>query len=140
MPRKRKGERAKVWELKTKPELLHPVLASRHEQMAKSIKESFMTIDEVLTIDEVYEKVAKILDREGIIGQARLLYRSYAEELWKLAGKYSGQTLRNQAGAVYSTYFRYGLDAPTLKEIALEIALLFNIEIPLVGLDYCVLG
>jgi len=130
MPRKRKGERAKTWEIKTKPELLHPVLSSRHEQMAESIKESF------ITIDEVYERVAKILDREGIIAQARLLYRSYAEELWKLAQRYSGQTLRNQAGAVYSTYFRYGLDATILR----EIARMFNIEIPLVGLDYCILG
>jgi len=130
MPRKRKGERAKIWEIKTRPELLHPILEAKHEQMVESIKKHYTSID------EIYGRVAEILDRNGIIAQARLLYRSYAEELWKLAHNYGGKTLQNQAGAVYSTYFRYGLDADILK----EIALLFAIEIPPVGLDYCILG
>lgn len=112
MPKRKVGKRGETWEIKTRPELLHPLLASKHEAMAKSISQAYFDID------SVYERVAEILDRNGVHTQARLLYRSYAEELWKLRQKYGGKTFELEAKAISYKYYHYGGEQEVMKEIA----------------------
>jgi len=61
--------RDKKWEIKTRPELWHPVLAAKHELSAQLVSVAYRDID------QVYERVAKILDEHGVIVSQRLLYR-----------------------------------------------------------------
>jgi len=112
MPRKRKGERARIWEIKTRPELLHPILEAKHEQMVESIKKHYTSID------EIYGRVAEILDQRGIHTQARLLYRSYAERLYQTVSNFSGKTAKERAQAITTQFYLMGADEQTLKEIA----------------------
>jgi len=111
MPRLRVGKRADVWELKMRPELLHPTLASKHKQMAFQMREvSF-------SLDRFYEDVARILDDAGIFGTARLLYRSFGEELWRLRSNFTSRTLEIEANAVAVKYLLYGAEEEILQKI-----------------------
>ena len=111
MPRLRVGKRADVWELKMRPELLHPTLASKHKQMAFQMREvSF-------SLDRIYEDVARILDDAGIFGTARLLYRSFGEELWRLRSNFTSRTLEIEANAVAVKYLLYGAEEEILQKI-----------------------
>jgi len=110
-PRKPVGRRAKIWEIKTRPELLHPVLERKHKQMAADIKEQFVRID------QKYEELAKILDRKGVFGGWRPVYRAFMEELWKVATNYTGKTAEIQASAIASKYYKYGADPEVLTEV-----------------------
>ena len=110
-PRKPVGKRAKIWEIKTRPELLHPVLERKHEQMAADIKEQFVRID------QKYEELAKILDRKGVFGGWRPVYRAFMEELWKVTANYTGKTAEIQAAAIASKYYKYGADPEVLTEV-----------------------
>jgi len=112
MPRKRAGKRAETWEIKTKPELLHPLLSSRHREMVNSIRKAYTSID------MLYGAVAEILDREGIHTQFRLLYRSYMQEIIKLTQKYTSKALEKQINAIKRKYIDYGLDSELLTTIA----------------------
>lgn len=120
MPRKRPGKRGESWEIKTKPDLLSPILEAKHSEMVKDIKQTYFSID------RVYERVAEILDNQGIHTQARLLYRSFAEELFKLTQKYTSKALENMAEAIAIKYLMFGLDRLILK----QISKLFNLEAP----------
>jgi len=119
MPRKSPGRRGETWDIKTQPELLHPILEAKHDEMAKSVKQAYYDID------KIYERVAEILDENGIHTQARLLYRGFAEELYRLASRYSRSTLQKEATAVSLKYSYYGCDEELLK----EIAKLFNLNV-----------
>jgi len=110
-PRKPVGKRAKIWEIKTRPELLHPVLERKHKQMAADIKEQFVRID------QKYEELAKILDRKGVFGGWRPVYRAFMEELWKVTANYTGKTAEIQAAAIASKYYKYGADPEVLTEV-----------------------
>lgn len=111
MPRLRVGKRADVWELKMRPELLHPTLASKHKQMAFQMREvSF-------SLDRFYEDVARILDDAGIFGTARLLYRSFGEELWRLRSNFTSRTLEIEANAIAVKYLLYGAEEEILQKI-----------------------
>ncbi len=130
MPRKTPGERGKTWELKTSPDLFSPILKAKHETASSEIKRAYYEID------SLYQQAAKILDREGVPANVRLLYRSYMEELYKVKQRFTGQTLTNRVGAIYSNYFRMGGNYHILR----EIAEMMGLRVPLVGLDYCILG
>jgi len=121
MPRKSPGKRGETWDIKTQPELLHPILEAKHDEMAKSIKQAYYDID------KIYERVAEILDRHGVHTQARLLYRSYAERLWQINAKFSGKTAKNLANAMATLFNIYGCDEGILKEIALLFG--FKVEV-----------
>lgn len=110
-PRRRVGRRAEIWEIKTRPELLHPVLERKHKQMAADIKEQFVRID------QKYEELAKILDRKGVFGGWRPVYRAFMEELWKVTANYTGKTAEIQASAIASKYYKYGADPEVLTEV-----------------------
>jgi len=110
-PRKPVGKRAEVWELKMRPELLHPTLASRHKQMAFQMREV------AFSLDRFYEDVARILDDAGVFGTVRLLYRSFGEELWRLRSNYTSRTLEIEANAVAVKYLLYGADGEILQKI-----------------------
>lgn len=110
-PRKPVGRRAKIWEIKTRPELLHPVLERKHKQMAADIKEQFVRID------QKYEELARILDRKGVFGGWRPVYRAFMEELWKVTANYTGKTAEIQASAIASKYYKYGADPEVLTEV-----------------------
>jgi len=111
MPRLRVGKRADVWELKMRPELLHPTLASKHKQMAFQMREV------AFSLDRFYEDVARILDDAGIFGTARLLYRSFGEELWRLRSNFSSRTLEIEANAIAVKYLLYGAEEEILQKI-----------------------
>ena len=113
MGKRKVGKRGETWDIKTKPELLHPVLESKHDEMAKSIKRAYFTID------RIYERVAEILDNYGVHTQARLAYRSYAERLYKFYNIYSGNTLKKMFDVTTTTFFLYGCDEDILKQIGL---------------------
>jgi len=129
MPRKEAGKRGETWEIKTRPDLLHPVLESKHEEMAKEIKQAYYSID------KVYERVAEILDKYGIHTQVRLLYRSYAERLWQVSQKFKGKTAQNMANAFTTMFFIYGCDKEVLKEIALLFGYKVQVVVGKVRLD-----
>jgi len=122
MPRKRPGRRGEVWELKTRLDLLTPILEAKHDEMAKDIKQVYYSID------KIYERVAEILDRFGVHSQLRLLYRSYAERLWQITNKYTSNTRKNMANAITTIFSLFGADEQILK----EIALLFNLKVEVV--------
>jgi len=122
MPRKKPGKRADSWEIKTRPDLLTPILEAKHDEMAKDIRQAYYSID------KVYERVAEILDRYGVHTQTRLLYRSYAERLWQIVSKFGGNTAKNLANAMATLFNLYGADEQILK----EIALLFNLKVEVV--------
>jgi len=111
------SKRADSWKIKTSPELFLPVWESKHEAISEEISKSYRSID------ELYENVKPILDKHGIAGNQRLLYRSFAEELWKLKQKYSGKTLRIQSDAVAFKYCFYDADWRILKEIGYLLGL-----------------
>ena len=119
MPRLEPGRRAKRWKIKTSPELWHPVLESKHEVSSQLISLHYTRID------EIYGRVARILDKYGVTLQMRLLYRSYAEELYRLSQKYRGKTLQIEANAISAKYLLYGAD----DEVLSEVAKLFGLEV-----------
>ncbi len=119
MPRLEPGRRAKRWKIKTSPELWHPVLESKHEVSSQLISLHYTQID------AIYERVAEILDRYGIISQVRLLYRSFAEEMYKLSKTITKSAIQYQAEAVSRKYLFYGADRDVLR----EIARLFNLDV-----------
>ena len=90
---------------------MHPVLERKHKQMAADIKEQFVRID------QKYEELAKILDRKGVFGGWRPVYRAFMEELWKVATNYTGKTAEIQASAIASKYYKYGADPEVLTEV-----------------------
>jgi len=69
------------------------------------------------SIDDLYRQVASILDKHGITIQARMLYRCFAEEMWKLHESYRGKTLMKMNEAITRKYVRFGLDPDVLNEI-----------------------
>jgi hypothetical protein len=103
--------REKKWEVKTDPTLLSPRLEALHEVSTEQISRAYRSID------EVYKAVARILNEEGITASNRLVYRSYAEELWKLSQKFSGKTFAVEADAISLKYDAYGSDVEILKRI-----------------------
>jgi len=112
MPRKSPGKRGETWDIKTRPELLHPVLEAKHDEMVRSIKQAYYDID------RLYERVAKILDEKGIHTQARLIYRAFAEELWRISTRFKSKTLNQLAFAIKCLYVNYACDEDVLNEIA----------------------
>lgn len=119
MPRKQIGERSERWETSTKPEVLFPKLSAKHKKMAQLIGFAFDNID------AMYEKVAKILDEYGIFGSNRLMYKAFAQELWKACSKYSSKALIYETEAIAFKYLLYNCDS----EILYKIGQLFGLEV-----------
>jgi hypothetical protein len=111
------SQRSKRWEIKTRTELLAPVLDASHDLNARLIKEAY---DE---IDNVYSFVAKILDQNGVLANFRIIYRAYAEELWKLKKTYNSNALQTKVDALYLYYLASGLDNFLLRLIAQALGL-----------------
>jgi hypothetical protein len=111
------SKRSKRWEIKTRTELLSPVLDASHDLNARLIKEAY---DE---IDNVYSFVAKILDQNGVLANFRIIYRAYAEELWKLKKTYSSSALQTKVDALYLYYLATGLDDFLLRLVAQALGL-----------------
>jgi len=97
-------------------EALHPVSS----QLIKRAYDS---------IDTIYQDVARILDRHGIIAQQRMLYRCFTEELWKLSQKYRGKTLYKMVRAVDAKYEYYDLDPNILGEIKQLFGIIIPVEV-----------
>lgn len=112
-------KREEKWKIKTTPDLLTPRLDALHDLSSETISETYRSID------ALYDRVAKILDEEGIILSSRLMYRSYAEQLWKFSKKYKSKTFAVEADAVSLKYDVYGADVDILK----RIGLLFGLQI-----------
>jgi hypothetical protein len=104
-------DRSEKWKTKTTPDLLTPRLEALHELSSETITETYRSID------ALYDRVAKILDQEGVTVTTRLMYRSYAEQLWKFSRKYTGKTFEVEADAVSLKYDVYGADIDILKRI-----------------------
>ncbi|RKX44967.1 MAG: hypothetical protein DRP27_05330 [Thermotogae bacterium] len=122
MGKRKVGKRGETWDTKTKAELLHPVLEAKHDEMAKAIKQAYYDID------QLYERVAEILDQEGIHTQQRLLYRSYAERLYQVSSRFSGKTANDLANAITTLFNLYGCEEEVLK----KIALLYNLRVEVI--------
>jgi len=105
--------REEVWKLKTSRNLFEPVYKAKHEKASTEVKIAFTSLD------QLYARVKTILDSKGIIHAQRGLYRSYAQELWKLRKKYSGKTFQAEAYAVGVKYFLMGCELNILREIGI---------------------
>jgi len=125
MPRKGGRKKADAWIVSTKPELFSPVWEKRHESASESITSEF------IKIEDIYDKVAKILDENGVIGNVRLLYRSFAERLYHVATLFKGKAAQDMANAVTVLFVLYGGDVNILERIAMLLG--FKVEIPLMG-------
>jgi len=110
--RKRRGEK---WEIKTRPDLLIPKLEAVHDLSSEQIKVTYSNID------ALYDRVAKILDDDGVSVSSRISYRAYVEELWKKQSKFSGKTLENEVFAVYAKEITFGLNDIILDKISLLV-------------------
>jgi len=106
------NKRAKVWEVKTRPDLLTPILEAKHETAYELISQAFTLLD------DFYDRVKRILDERGIVGVFRLKYRCYSEELVRACRTYKGEALLTKAIAITSKYVEYGCDPVILREIA----------------------
>lgn len=116
--------RADKWAIKTDPDLLCPVLKATHDLSVEEIRRVYGIID------MYYAKTAEILDRNGVIGNFRLTYRCYMEELYKIVSTYTGEAMTEKTTGVSTKYLLYGMDINILR----EIAQLFGLE-ALVGLE-----
>jgi len=123
LPRKPIGHRAKKWEIKTHPDLSSEALASRHPVSSAEIKRAYDALDRVT------QQVARILDKYGVMANFRIIYRAYAEELWRLTTTFTGATLGTSANAVSVKYQGYGSDT----EILTDIAKLFGLSVSFVA-------
>jgi len=112
MPKKKAFRRARTWEIKTRPDLLHPRLEALHPISSELIRDAYFGID------QAYEKAEKILDKHGIVGSLRLYYRSFVEEVWKANTMYRGETLVIQVEAIAVKYAMYGLEPNIIRELA----------------------
>lgn len=106
------SERAKKWKIKTKPELLTPKLEAIHELASEKIYVAYSSID------KLYEIVSKILDKHAISINNRILYRCFAEEIYKCKTKLKSKALTNTVNAIALKYVSYGCDVSILIEIA----------------------
>jgi hypothetical protein len=106
------ARRSEKWEIKTRPDLINPKLDAVHGLSAEQIKRAYGTID------NLYARVAEILDDKGIPTTDRAAYRAYAEELWRHSSKYGGTTLVNMVFGSYSKYLLFGLSDEVLDEIS----------------------
>jgi len=113
MPKPKAFRRHKRWALKTSPALFHPRLEALRETTVALLSDAY------LGIDNVYEKVSRILDKHGIVSSLRIFYRAYAEELWKQGIMHRGNLLEIEVNAIGAKYSGYGLDFDILKEITL---------------------
>jgi len=123
LPRRPIGHRAKKWEIKTHPDLSSEALASRHPVSSAEIKRAYDALDRVT------QQVARILDKYGVMANFRIIYRAYAEELWRLTTTFTGATLGTSANAVSVKYQGYGSDT----EILTDIAKLFGLSVSFVA-------
>lgn len=112
MPKLDFTRRGKVWEIKTRPSLLHPVLASKHNFMAEQIMQTYTSID------KAYNVASKILDEKNISSQNRIIYRAWLEELWKIREKFRRETLILTAVSLYIKYVFMGGEREVLREVA----------------------
>jgi len=112
MPRRKVGERSRNWYLATLPRHFHVTLKAKHKQAAKYIQEVYDSID------ALYGRVAKLLDDWGIIANQRGIYRSFAEECWRLKNTFTGETLVLEGEALAIKYMLYGLDPDLILAIA----------------------
>jgi len=119
MPRRKVGVRSENWKISTHPDVLLPKLTKKHAQMSKLIKIAFDSID------KVYERVAQILDRYGIMGSNRTIYKAYSQELWRICQNHTGKTRELEAEAIAVKYWLYGCD----DNVLYEIGLLFGLEV-----------
>lgn len=119
MGRKEIGERSRNWEISTRGEVLFPKLEAKHDKMSMMISKAYDSID------SLYEHVAKILDNLGIFGANRVIYRAFAQELYKLSQNISGKAFELEAKAIAYKYVHYRCDTTALK----EIAALFGVDI-----------
>ncbi|RLI00644.1 hypothetical protein DRO31_08315 [Candidatus Bathyarchaeota archaeon] len=115
------SRRAEKWRIRTSPDLWHPRLEALHDLSSDLISQAYTEID------RVYEAVRKILDRYGVLANERLIYRCYAEELWKISKKYKAgsETLRKEAQAITMVYAMRDCN----PDILMEIGKLFNLEV-----------
>jgi len=119
MPRKEIGERSESWEISMRDEILFPKLSRKHKKMSQLIARAYDSLD------QVYEYVAKILDKNGIFGSYRLTYKAYAQELWRICQTYSGKAKELEAEAIAVKYWLYGCD----DKVLYEIGKLFGLEV-----------
>jgi len=110
--RKRRSEK---WEIKTRPDLLTPKLEAVHDLSSQQIRVTYSNID------SLYDRVAEILDDDGVLSSSRISYRAYAEELWKKSSKYSGKTLESEVFSVYAKEICFGLNDATLDKISMLV-------------------
>jgi len=118
--RRRRSER---WALKTRPDLLHPRLEAIHQVSSEMVGLSFRRID------WAYEKLSKILDSRGVMAQARMFYRAFLEEMWKLHESYRGDALMKMNEAIEEKYEGYGLDPDILNEIRSLFAMPYMVHV-----------
>jgi len=110
--------RSEKWKIKTDPALLCPKLEAIHDLSSNIIAKTYDTID------RLYIDCSKILDKYGIVGSNRTIYRAFMEELYHICNTFTGESRNIQASAIYSKYLFYGCDGNVL----IEICKMFNIE------------
>ena len=105
------SKRVKGWKFGVEPDLFTPVLESKFKNMLESFIESTQNLDVFL------ERVNAILDEKGVFGNVRIIYRSFAEELFKAYKQFSKLALHHKVSAITSKYVRYGCDPDLLLAI-----------------------
>jgi len=100
------------------PDIVKVRFPRLHELMVEKIRQAFDTID------QVYDATAFILDRKGITGNQRLLYRAYVQELWRIFADGINKAAISTAEAIANKYWFYNADPELLR----EIGMLFGFE------------
>jgi len=121
MPRRSGRKRAEAWDFSTRPDVFAPKWERRQSAAAFDFRA------EAERYESFYERVAELLDREGVAGNVRIAYRAFAEELLKLASRYAptSRAFAVEADAISHKYYRRGFDAAVLR----KIALLFGVSV-----------
>jgi len=112
MPRCDPSRRVKNWEISTSPEIVEKLYSSRKPLMNEGINVAFTQID------QAYNRASEILDRYGVHGSPRGMYRSFVEECWRAKNTYSGEALTKKITAIAHKYIGYGCNEDIIKEIA----------------------
>ncbi len=113
MPRREAGVRSRNWAISMQPDVISKVLSSKHELMVEGFKEKIDNLDATYNA-----QIAPLLDKLGVPGAVRTIYRAFAEELFKAKLELKGRAFTRKVCAIASKYIQYGCDVDVLKQIA----------------------
>jgi len=103
--------RKKKYEAKVTGDIVKARFDALKEVMQEQVNDQFTNLVQLET------QVGAILDNHGVPPNLRPAYINVAREVYRLARKFSGQTLKNEACIVRDKWIARGLDATIVDEI-----------------------